>query len=92
MTDVGTLLIWSTESLCLPHEGWRRAPGPAWTRVATTALRQLCLERQLTGNELPDAWLAAATMHLAQHLVSFDRGFKRLLGRGQFTLLEPGPA
>ena len=61
--------------------------GPEWPR-----LRQLCLEQQLAGNDPPDAWLAAATMHLAEHLVSFDRDFKRLLGRNQFTLLEPGPA
>jgi hypothetical protein len=61
--------------------------GPEWPR-----LRQLCLERQLTGNDLPDAWSAAATMHLAEHLVSFDRDLKRLLARNQFTLLEPGPA
>ncbi len=40
-------------------------------------------------NDLPDAWLAAATIHLGEHLVSFDRAFKRLIGRSQFTLLEP---
>lgn len=58
--------------------------GPEWPR-----LRQLCLDKQLTGNSLPAAWLAAATMHLGEHLVSFDRGFRTLIGRSQFTLLEP---
>lgn len=58
--------------------------GPEWPH-----LRQLCIDKQLTGNSVPDAWLAAATMHLGEHLVSFDRGFKKLLGRSQFTLLEP---
>ena len=58
--------------------------GPEWPR-----LRQLCVDKQLAGNDLPDAWLAAATIHLGEHLVSFDRGFKKLLGRSQFTLLEP---
>ena len=58
--------------------------GPEWPR-----LRQLCLDKQLKGNDLPDAWLAAATLHLGEHLVSFDRDFKRLIGRSQFTLLEP---
>ena len=43
----------------------------------------------LSGNSLPDAWLAAATMHLGEHLVSFDRDFRKLVGRSQFTLLEP---
>ncbi len=58
--------------------------GPEWPH-----LRQLCIDHQLTGNSVPDAWLAAATMHFGEHLVSFDRGFKKLLGRSQFTLLEP---
>lgn len=56
--------------------------GPEWVR-----LRQLCVEKQLAGNELPDAWLAAATTQLGEHLVSFDRDFRKLLGRAQFTLL-----
>ncbi len=58
--------------------------GSEWPR-----LRQLCIDKQLAGNDLPDAWLAAATMHLGEHLVSFDRGFRKWLGRSQFTLLEP---
>ena len=58
--------------------------GPEWPR-----LRQLCVDKQLKGNDLPDAWLAAATIHLGEHLVSFDRDFKKLIGRSQFTLLEP---
>jgi toxin-antitoxin system PIN domain toxin len=61
--------------------------GPEWPRW-----RQLCIDKQLKGNELPDAWLAAATLHLGEHLVGFDRDFKRLVGRSQFTLLEPARA
>jgi uncharacterized protein len=57
--------------------------GPEWP-----ALRQLCLDRPLAGNDLPDAWLAAAVLHQAEHLVSFDRDFRRLLSRSQFTLLK----
>ena len=57
--------------------------GPEWPH-----LRQLCIDKQLHGNDLPDAWLAAATIHLGKHLVSFDRDLKKLLGRSQFTLLE----
>jgi len=57
--------------------------GPEWQK-----LRQLCLEKQLTGNDLPDGWLAAAVDHLAEHLVSFDRDFKKLLPRTRFTLLK----
>ena len=59
------------------------ALGPEWPR-----LRQLCLEKQLGGNSLPDAWLAAATLHLGEHLVSFDRDFRKLISRSQLTLLE----
>ena len=57
--------------------------GPEWPQ-----LRQWCLDKQLNGNRLPDAWLAAATLHLGEHLVSFDRDFRKLLGRSRFTLLE----
>ena len=58
--------------------------GPEWPK-----LRQLCLDKQLAGNDLPDAWLSAAVAHLGEHLVSFDRDFRTLLARGQFTLLAP---
>ena len=58
--------------------------GPEWP-----TLRQLCLDRQLGGNDVPDAWLAAAVVHLGEHLVTFDRDFRKLLARGRFTLLVP---
>ena len=60
------------------------ALGPEWTR-----LRQLCLDKQLSGNDVPDAWAAAAVVQLGEHLVSFDRDFRKLLSRSQFTLLKP---
>jgi len=56
--------------------------GPEWPK-----LRQLCLDKKLGGNDLPDAWLSAAVAHLSEHLVSFDRDFRKLLARGQLTLL-----
>jgi hypothetical protein len=58
--------------------------GPEWP-----TLRRLCLDKQLGGNDLPDAWLAAAVVHSGEHLVSFDRDFRKLLARGQLTLLVP---
>jgi uncharacterized protein len=58
--------------------------GPEWSK-----LRQLCLDKQLSGNDLPDAWLSAAVSHHGEHLVSFDRDFRKLLARNQFTLLVP---
>lgn len=64
--------------------GVQLAPlGAEWPRF-----RQLCLDRQLGGNNVPDAWLAAATLHYGEHLVSFDRDFTKLVGRSQLTLLE----
>lgn len=59
------------------------ALGPEWPR-----LRQLCLEAPLAGNDLPDAWLAAAVEQHGEHLVSFDRDFRKLLPRSRFTLLQ----
>jgi toxin-antitoxin system PIN domain toxin len=56
--------------------------GPEWQR-----LRKLCLDKKLSGNELPDAWLVAAVAQRGEHLVSFDRDFRKLLSRSQFTLL-----
>ena len=52
-------------------------------------LRQLCVERRLTANDIPDAWLAAAVIQLGEHLVTFDAGFKKLLRRTQVTVLVP---
>ncbi len=50
-------------------------------------LRELCIVKNLSGNDLPDAWLAAATLHIGEHLVTFDRDFKKLLPRSQVTVL-----
>jgi len=59
--------------------------GAEWKR-----LRQLCLDKKLTGSDLPDAWLAAAVAQRGEHLVSFDRDFRKLLGRAQLTVLTAG--
>lgn len=53
-------------------------------------LRQLCAEKKASANVIPDAWLAAAVIQLGEHLVTFDADFKKLLGRTQVTLLNPG--
>jgi hypothetical protein len=58
------------------------ALGPEWSK-----LRQLCLDKKLGGNDVPDAWLSAAVAHMGEHLVSFDRDFRKLLARSQLTLL-----
>ena len=51
------------------------------------ALRQLCRENELTANDLSDAWIAAVVRIRGSHLVTFDRGFTRLLSKSQVTIL-----
>ena len=51
-------------------------------------LRRLCIEKNLTANDVPDAWLAAAVMRLGEHLVTFDADFRKLLRRTQLTVLS----
>jgi len=50
-------------------------------------MRQLCVEKKLTANDIPDVWLAAAVIQLGEHLVTFDTDFKKLLKRAQVTIL-----
>ena len=50
-------------------------------------LRQLCVVKQLTANDIPDAWLAASVIEHSEHLVTFDADFKRLLAPAQLTVL-----
>ncbi|TAK55008.1 MAG: PIN domain-containing protein [Gammaproteobacteria bacterium] len=51
-------------------------------------MKRLCTEGRLAADAVPDAWIAAAVIATGGHLVTFDRGFRRLLGRGQLTLLS----
>jgi toxin-antitoxin system PIN domain toxin len=53
-------------------------------------MRDLCIEKTLAANDIPDAWLAAAVKQLGEHLVTFDGDFKRLLRRTQVTVLSGG--
>jgi toxin-antitoxin system PIN domain toxin len=51
-------------------------------------LRQLCLQKKLHANDIPDAWLVAAVIQLGEHLVTFDADFRKLLTRTQVTVLN----
>lgn len=66
-------------------------PGVAMPSLGTEwpMLRQLCIEKKLAANDIPDAWLAAAVIQLGEHLVTFDADFKKLLRRTQVTVLLP---
>lgn len=52
-------------------------------------LSQMSIEHGLRANDITDAWIAAAVRTLGGHLVTFDGGFRRLLGRGELTVLKP---
>lgn len=52
------------------------------------AFRRLLQSREAVGNDVPDAWIAAAVQTLGENLVTFDRGFEQLLGRGERTVLS----
>jgi len=59
--------------------------GPEWP-----LLKRIATEQRLAANDIPDAWIAAAIRATGGHLVTFDRGFVRLLGRSELTVLD-GP-
>ncbi len=60
------------------------ALGPEWP-----LFREICIEKQLGANDIPDAWLAAAVIQFGEHLVTFDSDFKKLMRRSQLTVLSP---
>ena len=53
----------------------REAPSGRWPRFVS-----LVSSLQLSGNDVPDALLAAAAMELGATFVTFDRGFGRFEG------------
>lgn len=55
---------------------------PRWSNF-----KQLCINKLLSGNSIPDAWIAATVTQHSEHLVTFDKDFKKLLPRSQVTLL-----
>jgi toxin-antitoxin system PIN domain toxin len=57
--------------------------GDEWPEV-----ERLCAQHDLTGNAIPDAWIAAAAHHHHLHLLTFDKGFRRLLKPSLVTVLK----
>lgn len=49
---------------------------------------RLCAQLCLTGNAIPDAWIAAAAQNHHLHLVTFDKGFRKLLKPSTVTVLK----
>ncbi len=50
--------------------------------------KRLCNEKSLNGNAIPDAWIAASVTQVNEHLVTFDKDFRKLLTRSQVTVLK----
>jgi uncharacterized protein len=50
-------------------------------------LRKLCITKNLSDNAIPDAWIAAAAIDLSEHVVTFDKDFRKLLSKSQVTVL-----
>ena len=65
-------------------------PGVEMPRVGSEwpVLKRLSMHHRLAGNDIPDAWIAAAIQITGGHLVTFDRGFARLLGKSELTVLR----
>lgn len=80
-TPMAAALEFIDAMLCMPGVHQPEL-GPEWPH-----LRTLCAEHALSANDVPDAWLAAAVTCQGEHLVTFDRDFRRLLPRGRFTRL-----
>jgi toxin-antitoxin system PIN domain toxin len=72
------------ESLLAIPGVWIPELGREWS-----TLKQMSRAHNLAANDISDAWIAAAVRILGSRLVTFDRGFTRLLGRGELTLLQP---
>lgn len=51
------------------------------------AFERLCAQLNLRGNAIPDAWIAAAAQSHHVHLVTFDKGFRKLLKPSMVTVL-----
>lgn len=68
------------------------APGVALATLGREwpMLEHLCEDHQLSGNDVTDAWIAAAVLDQQEHLVTFDRGFRRMLKPRNLTVLVAG--
>ncbi len=51
-------------------------------------LRQMCVDKGLVANDIPDAWISACVNYWGEHLVTFDADFKKLLRPSQVTILK----
>ena len=69
----------------------RAAPGVEQATLGPELARldDLCTQHDLRGNDIPDAWIAAAVLDRVDGLVTFDRGFRRFLPPAALSILSP---
>lgn len=81
-TPTSEALATVAEMLALPNVRLV-TPVDEWPYVV-----ELCERHNLAGPILSDAWIAASVLQLNEHLVTFDRGFRRLLPPRHLTVLS----
>lgn len=64
-------------------------PGVRWAHQSAEwdSFQALVSDKNLAGNDIPDAWLAALAISMSEPFVTFDKGFRRLLPRSLLVLL-----
>lgn len=61
---------------------------PEIGRAEWEACQQLCREKNITGPDVSDAFLAGAVIEFGSHFVTFDRDFLKLLPAARLTVLR----
>lgn len=79
-----TALCWTPPTGVPRHDS---GLGPEWTLCV-----RLCADHDLAGNDIPDAWIAAAGRAAHEHRVTFDRGFRRSMPARELSILGPREA
>ena len=57
--------------------------GGEWARFSA-----MCAQHELTGNAIPDAWIAAAAQYHHLHLATFDKGFRKFIKSSMLSVLK----
>jgi uncharacterized protein len=73
---------------------WLEHPGVHWVQKSAEwdSFQTLISDKNLAGNEIPDAWLASLAISLSEPFVTFDKGFRQLLPRSLLVLLPASNA
>lgn len=69
-------------------------PSVRWVQKSAEwdSFEALVSDKNLAGNDIPDAWLASLAISLSEPFVTFDKGFRQLLPRSLLVLLPASNA